>query len=65
MHDNTLHPFYLPAVGGKKLTAAFDGGRLSSDGGLLLLRAAERRLGLARSIHADMAGAELAAFGRA
>jgi hypothetical protein len=46
MHD-TLHPFYLPAVGGKKLTAAFDGGRLSSDGGLLLLRAAERRLGLA------------------
>lgn len=47
MHDDTLLPFDFPAVGRKKVTAAFDGGRLSSDGGLLLLRAAERRLGLA------------------
>jgi hypothetical protein len=27
----------FPAVGRKKLTAAFDGGRLTSDGGVLLL----------------------------
>jgi hypothetical protein len=47
MHDDSLLPFDFPAVGRKKLTAAFDGGRLSSDGGLLLLREAERHLGLA------------------
>jgi hypothetical protein len=37
----------LPAVRRKKLTVSFDGGQLSSDGGLLLLREAERRLGIA------------------
>ena len=47
MTDDTLLPFDLPAVCRKKVTAAFDGGRLSSDGGLVLLREAERRLGLA------------------
>jgi hypothetical protein len=31
----------------KKVTAAFDGGRLSSDGGVMLLCEAERRLGIA------------------
>jgi len=30
-------PFDFPAIGRKKLTAAFDGGRLTSDGGVLLL----------------------------
>ena len=39
--------FSFPAVGPKKVTAAFDGGRLSSDGGVMLLSVAERRLGLA------------------
>ena len=47
MTDDTVLPFDLPAVCRKKVTAAFDGGLVSSDGGLLLLRAAERRLGLA------------------
>ncbi len=37
----------LPPVGGKELCARFDGGRLSSDGGVLLLREIERRLGIA------------------
>jgi hypothetical protein len=46
MHDDTLLPFSLPAVCRKKLTAAFDGGRLSSDAGVLLLAGADRRLGL-------------------
>jgi len=45
-HDSLL-PFDLPAVCRRHVTAAFDGGLISSDGGLLLLRAAERRLGLA------------------
>jgi hypothetical protein len=47
MSDDTLLPFDLPAVCRKKVTASFDGGLLSSDGGLLLLRDAERCLGLA------------------
>jgi len=46
MHDDSLLPFDLPAVCRKKVTAAFDGGAISSDGGLVLLREAERRLGL-------------------
>ncbi len=47
MTDPRLFPFDLPAVRRKKVTAAFDGGPISSDGGLVLLREAERRLGLA------------------
>jgi hypothetical protein len=39
-------PFSFPALGGKKLTAAFDAGRLTSDGGVLLLGAFEKRLGI-------------------
>ena len=41
---------YLPGlspVESKELCARFDGGRLSSDGGVLLLRGIEKRLGLA------------------
>jgi hypothetical protein len=37
----------LSPVAGKPLVARFDGGHLSSDGGLLALREVERRLGLA------------------
>jgi hypothetical protein len=37
----------LSPVGGKPLIARFDGGQLSSDGGLLALREVERRLGIA------------------
>jgi len=39
-------PFSLPSISGKKITAAFDGGRISSDGGVLLLAGADKRLGL-------------------
>lgn len=46
MHDDTLLRFDFPAVCRKKVTAAFDGGAISSDGGLVLLREVERRLGL-------------------
>jgi hypothetical protein len=44
------HSPYLPGlspVGGKELHARFDGGRLSSDGGVLVLREIEGDLGLA------------------
>ncbi len=46
MSGNTVAPFLFLAVGRKKVTAAFDGGRINSDGGVLLLAAAERRFGL-------------------
>ena len=47
MTDDNLLPFSFPAVERKKITAAFDGGRLSSDGGVMLLAQADRRLGIA------------------
>ncbi|ACL62829.1 transposase IS4 family protein (plasmid) [Methylobacterium nodulans ORS 2060] len=43
----TAAAFTFPPVRGRKLTAAFDGGRLPSDGGVLLLAQATRRLGIA------------------
>ena len=54
MIDDTLLPFDLPSVRRKKLTVDFTGGNLSSDGGLLLLREAERRLGVCRRLAAAM-----------
>jgi hypothetical protein len=44
--DDTLLPFSLPSLCQKKVTAAFDGGRISSDGGVVLLAGADRRLRL-------------------
>lgn len=44
--DNPL-TFDLPSVGRKKLSVGFDGGQLSSDAGVLLLRGVESKLGLA------------------
>ena len=48
MIDDSLLPFSLPSVDRKKITAAFDGGRISSDGGVMLLALAERRMPLGR-----------------
>ena len=48
MSDDTLLPFDLPSVRRKKLTVDFDGGNQSLVGGLLLLREAERKLGVCR-----------------
>ena len=45
--------FSFPAVARKKVTAAFDGGRLTSDGGVLILAQAERELGLCVSDGVD------------
>src|SRR2546429_7420491 len=50
MSEDTLLPFDFPAVQRRKVTAAFDGGRLTSDGGVLLLAAAERRIGIAERL---------------
>ena len=50
MVDDTVPSFGFPAVGRKKVTAAFGGGRLTSDGGVMLLALAERRLGIAERL---------------
>src|SRR6202795_5334910 len=47
MSEDTLLPFDLPSVARRRVSVAFDGGLLSSNGGVLLLRGVERRLGLA------------------
>ena len=50
MIDDNLLPFCFPAVRRKKITAAFDGGRISSDGGVVLLAQADHRLGIAERL---------------
>ena len=47
MDQDSVLPFALPAVARKKVSVGFDGGLMSSDGGVLLLREVERRLGIA------------------
>ena len=44
--DDSSFPFPLPNTGGGKVTAAFDGGLISSNGGVLLLAGVDKRLGL-------------------
>jgi hypothetical protein len=44
----------FPAVSGKKVSAAFDGGRITSDGGVLLLAQAEKQFGIAGRLAAHI-----------
>lgn len=48
-----LFPLF-PAVSGKKVSAAFDGGRITSDGGVLLLAQAEKQFGIAGRLAAHI-----------
>ena len=50
--DNRLLPFSLPSVCRTKVTSAFDGGLISSDGGVWLLAGADQRLGLVDTLAA-------------
>ena len=45
-------PLLLAPVGTKAVTLDFDGGRLSSDGGLVLLNDPENQIGLTRDLAA-------------
>ncbi len=54
MTDLTPLPFDLPAVARKKLTFDFDGGNQSSDAGVLLLRAAEQKVGIVARLAAAL-----------
>ena len=47
MVDPTLLLPGLSPIEGKEIVARFDGGRLSSDGGLLVLREIEQQLNVA------------------
>jgi hypothetical protein len=53
--DDSAAAFSFPAVRGKKVTAAFDGGRLTSDGGVLVLAQAERMMGICGQLAACIA----------
>src|SRR5215469_11213794 len=50
MTDDTPLPFDLSAVQRKKLTIDFDGGNQSSDAGLILLRQAEKKVGVCQRL---------------
>jgi hypothetical protein len=55
-HDRRLpSPVLVPAVRRKNITATFDGGRITSDAGVMLLGQAERRLGVADKFTAAIA----------
>jgi hypothetical protein len=75
MTEATLFLPGLSPVGGKEISATFDGGQLSSDGGVLILREIEKRLGIAAMLsardpsrvihtHADMIQARVPAAAR-
>ena len=55
MTDDNQLSFNLPSVSRKKVTAAFDGGRLSSDAGVMLLALAERCRKVADTLAAHIA----------
>lgn len=52
MTDATDNPFYLPPLHDKAIVVDFDGGRLSSDGGLILLGDPDEQIGLTRALAA-------------
>ena len=53
--DDNRACFGFPAIAGKKFSAGFDGGRLTSDSGVLLLGQAERQMGIAKRLAACIA----------
>jgi hypothetical protein len=54
MDQNTALPFALPACAGRKVSAAFDGGVLTSDAGVVLLGQMLRASGLASKLAGRM-----------
>jgi hypothetical protein len=65
MTDYTPLPVDLPSVRRKKLTVDFAGGNQSSNGGLLLLREAERKRGVCLRLVAVLIVAQKLLPGRA
>src|SRR5262249_39693284 len=50
MTDCTQLSFELPGLCGRKIEGNFEGGNLSSDGGLVLLRQVDRLMGLTKDL---------------
>jgi len=50
MNEATELCFWFPAVSRKKVTGAFDGGRITSDGGVMLFSQADAQLGLCKKL---------------
>jgi hypothetical protein len=50
MPDCTQKEFGFPSFDRRKIEASFEGGDVSSDGGVMLLREADRRLGLTKAL---------------
>ena len=46
MTECSLEQLEFQGMGGRRVVGRFDGGRMSSDGGAMLLREADRRVGL-------------------
>src|SRR5215210_6737323 len=55
MPDCNAELFQFPSFDRRKIEASFSGGEVSSDGGVMVLRAADRRLGLCRALDAALA----------
>jgi len=55
MPDCNTELFTFPSFDRRKIEASFSGGDVSSDGGVMVLREADRRLGLIRALDAGMA----------
>ena len=54
MSDCTGELFHFPSFDRRKIEANFQGGEVSSDGGMMLLREADRRLGLTAAFNAAL-----------
>ncbi len=57
MTNCTQKSFAFPRVNRRRVEASFDGGDITSDGGVLLLRQADHRLGLSAAIAAALVDA--------
>ena len=55
MTECNRKPLLFSSLGPRKIQAAFDGGHLTTDGGALLLREVDRRVGLTQALAEGMA----------
>jgi hypothetical protein len=54
MREDTQLALFFDSVGGRKVQAVFDGGSVTSDAGVMLIRQAERRVGVVRCLTSAM-----------
>ena len=54
MSENSVKKIGFSSAKGRKVEAAFDGGSVSTDGGLLLMREVDRKLGLIGRVSSEL-----------